>query len=169
MTTTDDADREAPTEPGIYPVIVADEDGSHYTCAQWDGECWRLWCDMFDPPEWDVAQHLSSRIMLWALPGRALAAPSAPTPPEVGDDFHMAYRLKCDAESKEALVQRDAALADAAAMRKALSTVTDAMVDAAQNAFFAEAHEPHGMHDPSAAWEAAIRAAYDAANAKGTG
>ncbi len=50
---------------------------------------------------------------------------------------------------------------------EALSTVTDAMVDAALAAED-EAMEPPGYSDRSM-MRAAIRAAYDAANAKGTG
>ncbi len=98
------------------------------------------------------------------LPRHAFAAAGSDA------DEQIAYWQRAAHEIEQELTkERDAALADAAAMRKALSTVTDAMVDAAQNAFFAGAHEPHGMHDPSAAWGAAIRAAYDAATAKGTG
>ncbi len=85
------------------------------------------------------------------------------TAAQVSDDALVPF---ADADFIAALVT---AWPEIRARLKALSTVTDAMVDAAQNAFFAEAHEPHGMHDPSAAWGAAIRAAYDAANAKGTG
>ena len=62
-------EQQPPQEPGIYPVTILAGDGEQErTFAKWDGSCWRLWCERWDPPEWDVAAYLNCRVIEWRMP-----------------------------------------------------------------------------------------------------
>lgn len=54
------------------------------------------------------------------------------------------------------------ALLESARANLSAREVDDAMIERAQTAFIEQAHQPNGMHDPHAAWEAALHAAMGA-------
>lgn len=54
-----------PKEDGIYPVTLSTGDR---TCALWKGKCWSVWCESWDPPEWDPVAMLNCRVVEWRMP-----------------------------------------------------------------------------------------------------
>lgn len=54
-----------PDSAGIYPVTTSTGDR---TCGRWDGKCWSLWVDSFDPPEWDPVVMLNCKVVAWRMP-----------------------------------------------------------------------------------------------------
>lgn len=61
-----------PVHPGIYLVVLQNAEGQHGGCYLWDGECWRGWVTMFDPPEWDPAEMHNCKVVDWMNPDHAM-------------------------------------------------------------------------------------------------
>ena len=56
-----------PKKPGLYVVYI--NTSPEVTIGKWDGKDWALWCEMWDPPEWDPAYCLNCAVVKWAHPG----------------------------------------------------------------------------------------------------
>ena len=56
-----------PKRPGLY--VVYTNTSPECTIGKWDGKHWSLWCEMWDPAEWDPAQCLNCAVIRWAHPG----------------------------------------------------------------------------------------------------
>ncbi len=61
-----------PADPGIYPCLIATDTGRQFDCCLWNGERWARWTDVFDPPEWDPAEHQNCRVIAWVMPEHAV-------------------------------------------------------------------------------------------------
>lgn len=57
-----------PKKRGLYVVRINTDPEA--TVGLWDGKHWSLWCEMWDPPEWDPAQCLNCAVVEWAYPDR---------------------------------------------------------------------------------------------------